>query len=94
MFLSKLHAFLPKHKGTTLLILAALLLLGATVVYANSNGEEIYACVNPAGQPRIVESLEECKDSETELTWNKQGIQGDRADPQGRRACLRRPSLL
>jgi hypothetical protein len=82
MFLSYLRAFLSKHKGTSFLILIALLLLGATVVYANSDGEEIYACVNPAGQPRIVESLEECKSQETDLWWNREGIQGP-VGPQG-----------
>jgi hypothetical protein len=82
MFLSYLRAFLSKHKGTSFLILIALLLLGATVVYANSDGEEIYACVNPAGEPRIVESLEECKSQETDLWWNQEGIQGP-VGPQG-----------
>jgi hypothetical protein len=82
MFLSMLHLFLPKYKGTLFLILVALTLLGATVVYANSGGEEIYACVNPAGQPRIVDSLEECKSEETELRWNQEGIQGP-PGPQG-----------
>jgi len=82
MFLSKLHQFLPKHKGTLFLILVALMILGATVVYANNNGGVIYACVNPAGQPRIVESLDECKSQETELWWNQEGIQGSEG-PEG-----------
>ena len=37
---------------------------------------------NPAGQPRIVESLDECKSQETELWWNQEGIQGPEG-PQG-----------
>jgi hypothetical protein len=82
MFISKLSPFLLKHKGTLFLILIALTLLGATVVYANSEAEEIFACVNPAGQPRIVEDLDECKKNETKLWWNKEGIQGEQG-PQG-----------
>jgi len=85
MFLSSRRRFLPKHKGTYFLILIALLLLGATVVYASGENEKIYACVNPGGQPRIVEDLDECKESETKLWWNKEGIRGEQGEigPQG-----------
>ena len=52
------------------------------VAYANSNGEEIHACYNPAGQIRIVGSADDCKSQETPLTWNIVGPQG-LPGPQG-----------
>ena len=68
---------------------------GASWAVAADNGpEQIYACANPAGQPRIVDSADDCKKQETSLVWNivgpagpqgEQGIQGDQGvqGPQG-----------
>ena len=82
MFLSKLRAFLPKHKGTYFLILIALLLLGATVVYASGEGEVINACVGYGGRIRIVQCVDVCSWRESGLWWNQEGLQGPQG-PQG-----------
>ena len=85
MFLSNLRAFLPKHKGTYFLILVALLLLGASVVYGSGEGEEIYACVSPGGRIRLVDNFDECAWGESELWWNQAGPAGPQGEvgPQG-----------
>ncbi len=57
--------------GTLLFVLIA----GGTWVFAQS-GDLIHACVNPAGQPRIVSSEAECKSQEYYLGWHI-------ADPSG-----------
>jgi hypothetical protein len=47
------------------------------IVYANNGAEAIYACANPTGQLRVVDSTDECKKNETSLMWNVVGPQGD-----------------
>ena len=68
-----------------LLILSLGALLGGVIVggltLASAHGgdaTQIHACVNPAGQIRIVLPTDTCKTSEATLDWNVQGIQGVR----------------
>src|SRR3954463_16341043 len=68
-----------------LLVLAAAALLGASPARAQSGGV-IYACYgNSNGQLRRVNNPSECKNNETALAWNIQGLKGDKGDtgPQG-----------
>ena len=51
------------------------LVLGVGVA-SESNGNTIYSCLNPAGQPRIVDAPEDCRPQETSLDWNIEGPQG------------------
>jgi hypothetical protein len=63
-------------------VLALVLASGVTWVFAQ--GGEIHACVNPAGQIRIVGDPADCKSQETRLTWNiigPPGPKGDKGDP-------------
>lgn len=58
----------------------------ASLAFAMTDGV-IRACVNPAGQPRIVSDAEECNPKETFLEWNvagagEKGSQGE-PGPQG-----------
>ena len=68
------------RKPATLLALLAVVLIvatGASWALASGGGsDQIYACVNPAGQPRIVDSADECKKKETSLAWNIVGPAG------------------
>lgn len=55
-----------------------LLLLGiSAAVIVRANGGVIHACVNPAGQLRIVGTPEDCRPQEEELDWNEQGLPGE-----------------
>ena len=65
-----------KEKSAVFLTIITLIMLFAGITYAQSQTEEIHACANPAGQLRIVESTDECKQNETPLTWNVVGPQG------------------
>ena len=65
------------------LILSLGALLGGVIVggltLASAHGgdaTQIHACVNPAGQIRIVLPTDTCKTNEATLDWNVQGIQG------------------
>jgi hypothetical protein len=49
---------------------------GATVVGAQSTGGVIRACVSTSGSLQIVGSGVACKNNESLLTWNTQGLQG------------------
>jgi hypothetical protein len=55
------------------------------VVYASGESEVINACVGYGGRLRIVESTDECSWRESELWWNKEGLQGPEgpAGPEG-----------
>jgi hypothetical protein len=55
-------------------VLAGLVLV-AGVAFA-SDGGTIHACVNPEQQIRIVDVPEDCRDEETNLDWNIEGLQG------------------
>lgn len=55
-------------------------LVAGTWVYSQADGNEIRACVNKAGMPRIVDSNNECKSEEVLLAWNIQGLQGEKGD--------------
>jgi hypothetical protein len=68
---------------------SALIFVNAVVVWAftsvkaeSSNENVIYACLNPAGQIRIVDSLDECRPKETPIQWNIVGPAGN-PGPQG-----------
>ncbi|MFC2068425.1 hypothetical protein ACFLTP_05410 [Chloroflexota bacterium] len=74
---------------TLISIVAILLVVSAVVVWvdnnanANSSNENVIcACLNPAGQIRIVESAEECRPQETPLQWSIVGSAGN-PGPQG-----------
>lgn len=55
-------------------VLALVLASGATWVFAH--GGKIHACVNPAGQIRIVGGPASCRPKETLLQWNIMGPPG------------------
>jgi hypothetical protein len=63
-------------------ILLVTVLTGVAAWWAFAEGGEIHACVNPAGQPRIVGDPGDCKSQETPLTWNIMGPPGE-TGPQG-----------
>ncbi len=55
----------------------------ASLAFAMTDGV-IKACVNPAGQPRIVSDAEECNQKETYLEWSiggQEGTQGPQGEP-------------
>jgi hypothetical protein len=64
----------------------ALVLVGITS-WVFARGDVIHACVNPAGQIRIVAANDACRSQETPLQWNTMGPQGppgpkgDKGDP-------------
>lgn len=63
-------------------VIMFVLLLGAVAILTAQGPSPIYACVNPAGQIRIVSDPAECKSQETNLNWNDVGLQGP-AGPVG-----------
>ena len=60
------------------LTLVVMVGVGGGILYAatSSSTGVVNACVNTAGQPRIVTSASECKKSEKPLSWNQQGPPG------------------
>lgn len=60
--------------GKITLLAAAVILATMTAAYAN--GEIISACVNPAGQIRIIDYEDTCRPQETYLEWNAEGMEG------------------
>lgn len=74
-----------KHSNSIIAIatLLAVLLVGGVAWAFASEGEIIYACVNPRnGSIKIVNSPDECGRILEPLSWNKQGPQGPQG-PQG-----------
>jgi hypothetical protein len=55
-------------------LIAAVLVVG--IGFAQVNDDIIHACVNPEQQIRIVDAPEDCRDEETNLDWNFEGLQG------------------
>jgi hypothetical protein len=65
-----------KPSSIVLVVVLVLVLVPVTSTLwaiAQGDGFDIHACVNPAGQLRIVDDLSKCKNKETELEWSKQG---------------------
>lgn len=61
----------------SLVIVAVVALLAATVVYAQANpADSIHACVDQNGHVRIVGAGDTCKNQESSLVWNVQGPPG------------------
>ena len=54
---------------------AVLSMLGTYLVSAHESAEMISACVLSSGQMRLLSASDECKPSETKLTWNVVGPQ-------------------
>lgn len=73
-------------KHLILVSLGGIVLLAGAWVYAQAEGEEILACVNRVGIPRLVASGEECQRGEHFVSWNikgdtgEQGEKGDKGD--------------
>jgi hypothetical protein len=63
------------------LVLALVPLAGNLWAFAQGDGFDIHACVNPGGQIRIVDDVSMCRKQETELQWNIQGPPGEPAPP-------------
>jgi hypothetical protein len=61
------------------LVLALVPITSTLWAFAQGDGFDIHACVNPGGQIRIVDDLSMCRKQETELEWNIQGPQGEPA---------------
>jgi hypothetical protein len=58
-------------------LIGALVAGSMTFAFAShTDPNEIHACVDKQGNPRIVDDPANCKASETPLTWNAQGQQG------------------
>jgi len=57
------------------IVIIALVLVGITS-WVSARGDVIHACVNPAGQIRIVAANDACRPRETPLQWNIMGSQG------------------
>jgi hypothetical protein len=68
-------------KHLTIGLVLAVALIAVQWVGA-AEGEIIYACVNPAGQVRIVDGPGACRSQETLLQWNVEGPEGPQG-PQG-----------
>jgi hypothetical protein len=68
------------------IVIIALVLVGITS-WVSARGDVIHACVNPAGQIRIVAANDACRSQETPLQWYTMGPQGppgpkgDKGDP-------------
>jgi hypothetical protein len=68
------------------IVIIALVLVGITS-WVSARGDVIHACVNPAGQIRIVAANDACRPQETPLQWNTMapqgppGPKGDKGDP-------------
>src|SRR5712692_914870 len=56
--------------------------LAGTFGHADAQTAVIFACVNPAGQTRIVGQTQACLPNETRVQWNVAGPQGP-PGPQG-----------
>ena len=68
--------------------LAAALLLAVPTAKAQTADSVLYACFpSDGGRVRIVQSTSECRDTETAVSWNVQGPQGETGatGPQGPR---------
>ena len=73
-----------KRRGVTLVVGAAAFALVTGTAFATiPNDGVIHACYKGDGQLRVIDaSVENCKNSETPLDWNAQGVKGD-PGPQG-----------
>ena len=61
----------------------ATLALGGGAAYASTTADVIQGCYsNTNGNIRIVDQASQCRNTETSIEWNKQGIQGE-VGPQG-----------
>jgi hypothetical protein len=63
------------------LVLALVPITGTLWAFAQGEGFDIHACVNPSGKIRIVDDVSMCRKQETELQWNIQGPPGEPAPP-------------
>jgi hypothetical protein len=63
------------------LVLALVPITGTLWAFAQGEGLDIHACVNPSGKLRIVEDLSLCRKQETEMEWNSKGPQGKPGPP-------------
>jgi hypothetical protein len=72
---------LPRWFKIALIVILGMLVT-ATVAYAGGGGGSIMACVNPAGQIRIIGPGDSCRTQETYLEWNILGLPGPEG-PEG-----------
>ena len=77
-----MYAFLKRKVAIAALLIVALLATSALVLAHGGDGSLIHACVNPAGQIRIIGANDTCKNQETALDWGIVGPPGA-AGPQG-----------
>jgi hypothetical protein len=73
-------------KPSSIVLVVALVLVLVPITstlwaFAQGDGFDIHACVNPGGQIRIVDDVSLCRKQETELQWNIQGPQGEPGPP-------------
>ena len=72
------------NRITAIVALLAVALAGGVMWAFASEGEVIYACVNPnSGEIKIVNSPDDCKKTWEPLSWNKQGPEGP-PGPEGK----------
>lgn len=66
-------------------VLALVFIGGTTWVFAQGDGFDVHACVNPSGGIRIVDDADSCRPRETLLEWNIEGPEGPQGEqgPQG-----------
>lgn len=73
-------------RATTLGVLALLIVVSAgafawNIARADDHGQIIDACIDPAGDVRIIEDGEACRNNESPVSWNQQGPQGEPGEP-------------
>lgn len=71
-----MQALRLRKVGVVVVVLAALLATSALVLAHGGDGNLIHACVNPAGQLRIIGANDTCKSQETALDWGIIGPPG------------------
>ena len=67
-----------------------LLVLVVTSLQSIAEDNVIYSCVDKGGKFRIVNTPNDCKDSETAIYWNVVGPQGE-PGPQGEQGLWENP---
>ncbi len=62
------------------LMLAIVLIGGATWAFSSRNANLVQTCVKDSGDLRVVNAADECKENEAAIEWNVVGLAGPR-DP-------------
>src|SRR5262245_50046924 len=63
------------------LILAAAFVAIAAAATNGQSSDVLHACVGPNGAMRLVDAGAECRNNESRVSWNVQGVKGDPGTP-------------